>query len=153
MGADADFAEFFGAVWTDLSSFARSVTGDAHGGDELAQEALARVYARFALLTEPRAYAFRIVTNLARAQWKATHRESETWQALPTTDRAEAPDVDLLDAVHRLKPAYRDVLLLHYWSDLKVEEIARVLRRPSGTVKRRLAEARAALNLALEGAR
>jgi RNA polymerase sigma-70 factor (ECF subfamily) len=36
-------------------------------------------------------------------------------------------------------------VLLHYYADLPVEEVARLIHRPVGTVKRRLHEARRVL--------
>ena len=150
--AQQDFAVFFAETWTPLSGYGHSLTGDPGVGDELAQEALARVYPRYAVLREPRGYAFRIVSNLARDRWARLARERATWEHLPRTTVEAGPDNGVLDAVQRLRSSYRDVLLLHYWADLSVEEVARALHRPAGTVKRRLSEARAALSEALEGA-
>lgn len=149
--AQQDFAVFFAAIWTDLAGFARTLTGDADSGDELAQEALVRIYPRYAVLREPRAYAFRVVTNLARDRWQRELRERTTWADLPREDTAPPPDRSVLDAVQRLRRPHQEVLLLHYWADLSVDDVARVLHRPVGTVKRRLSEARAALHAALEG--
>jgi RNA polymerase sigma-70 factor (ECF subfamily) len=146
--AQPAFQDFFQEVWTDLSGYARSLTGDAGTGDDLAQEAMTRVYARYLVIREPRPYAFRIVTNLVRQQWRTQERERRSWQQL--VDVVEQPDRELLDAVRRLRPAHREVLLLHYWGDLRVEDVAAVLRRPTGTVKRRLVDARNALSSALE---
>ncbi len=147
------FVDFFTSTWPDLAGYARSLTGDAHIADELAQEAFTRVYARWGLLREPRGYLFRIVTNLARDRWKAKAREAALLQSLPPTPAVAGPDGATLDAVRRLGGAHRDVLLLHYWADLSVEDVARALHRPTGTIKRRLVEARVALATALEGTR
>ena len=148
--AQQDFAVFFAETWTDLAGYGHSLTGDPNVGDELAQEALARVYPRYAVLREPRGYAFRIVMNLARDRWARLAKERSTWESLQQPTVTPGPDTGVLDAVQRLRTSYREVLLLHYWADLSVEEVARVLHRPAGTVKRRLAEARAALAKALE---
>ena len=149
--AQQDFAAFFAATWTDLAGYGHTLTGDAGVGDELAQEALARVYARYALLREPRGYAFRIVTNLARDRWRSLARERSAWEGLQHEASAPAPDGGILDAVQRLRAGHREVLLLHYWGDMSVEEVARVLHRPLGTVKRWLSEARASLSAAMSG--
>ena len=58
----------------------------------------------------------------------------------------EASAAEHKDAVDRLPPGLRDVVLLHYYADLPVEDVARAIRRPAGTVKRRLHEARALLS-------
>jgi RNA polymerase sigma-70 factor (ECF subfamily) len=149
--AQQDFAAFFAATWTPLSGYAHTLTGDAGVGDELAQEALSRVYSRYALLREPRAYAFRVVSNLARDRWKNLARERSTWEGLSQETTTPGPDGGILDAVQRLRPTHREVLLLHYWADMTVEEVAAVLHRPSGTVKRWLSEARTCLSEAMSG--
>lgn len=49
---------------------------------------------------------------------------------------------DLWDAVLSLPPENRTVVTLFYYEDLTVEQIARVLKIPKGTVKSRLSRAR-----------
>ncbi len=147
------FTDFYEAVFGDLAGYAWELTGDRHLGDELAQEALTRIYVRFPLLHEPRPYAFRTVTNLARDRWRRLARERAALPALPRATEVPGPDTAVLDAVERLAPRLRDVVLLHYYADLPVDEVARALRRPAGTVKRRLSEARAALATTLEDPR
>jgi RNA polymerase sigma-70 factor (ECF subfamily) len=149
----ADFATFYREVFGDLAGYAWSLTRDPHAGDELAQEALTRVYARWGLLRDPRPYAYRTVTNLARDRWKAANREASRLHDLVDDRRVDAPDTTTLDAVRRLSPPLRDTVLLHYYADLPIDEVARVLRRPVGTVKRRLHDARLALAAALEETR
>ena len=149
----SDFATFYSDVFGELAGYGWSLTGDPHTGDELAQEALTRVYARWGLLREPRPYAYRTVTNLARDRWRSAAREKRNLQHLVDDRDVAGPDSTTLDAVRRLTPALRDVVLLHYYADLPIDEIARVLRRPVGTVKRRLFDARTALATALEESR
>lgn len=148
-----EFSEFYAATFGDLAGYAWHLTGDPHTGDELAQEALTRVCVRWGLLKEPRPYAYRIVTNLARDRWRSAGRERAALASLPLDDRLPGPDTSTLDAVRRLSPPLRDVVLLFYYADLPVDDVARVLRRPAGTIKRRLSEARAALAASLEDAR
>jgi RNA polymerase sigma-70 factor (ECF subfamily) len=51
--------------------------------------------------------------------------------------------------VRTLPERLRDVVLLHYFADLTVEDVATAVNRPAGSVKRQLSEARAALATAL----
>lgn len=145
----ADFSAFYRDTFGGLAGYAWSLTRDPHAADELAQEALTRVYARWGLLREPRPYAYRVVTNLARDRWRAEQRERRDWADAEQVLTTGPPDDSTLDAVRRLPTPLRDVVVLHYYADLPLAEIARVLRRPLGTVKRRLFEARAALANAL----
>lgn len=148
-----DFAAFYTATYGDLAGYGWSLTRDPHVGDELAQEAMTRVYARWSVMREPRPYAYRVVTNLVRDRWRAEVRERGALDALAAQPAVAGPDTSTLDAVRRLSPALREAVLLHYYADLPVDEVARVLRRPVGTVKRRLFDARAALAVALEEVR
>lgn len=133
------FEAFFTATWPDLVAYCRTLTRDAALAEELTQEALTRVYVRFPLLREPRPYAFKVATNLVRAHWRSRELPLVEDVAVP------GPDGDTLDAVRRLPPRLRDVVLLHYYADLPLALIASQLHRPLGTVKRRLHEARAQL--------
>lgn len=74
-------------------------------------------------------------------------RSNKRWQPIPegheeaiSQDRTEA-GLDLLDAVHELPAAQRDVVLLFYYSDKTFEEISEILQCPVGTVKSRLHQA------------
>ncbi len=144
------FEHFYTAVWPDLFAFAATLTsGDLVAAEDVAQESLARVYARFGALAEPRPYAFKIATNLVRQRWHDQRRE-------PTIDPAVLPERQVpaghdhtVDAVRRLPARLRDVVLLHYYADLSLETVARLVKRPLGTVKRRLHEARTQLAVAL----
>lgn len=149
------FTNFYERTWHELASYAAAVGGGSTAGGDLAQEAMARVFVRWPLMHNPRAYAFRVVTNLVKDQWRRS-RSEQTALALvdASTPRSTAPAYDaVLDAVRRLTPHLRDVVLLHYYADLPVAEIAAVLHRPTGTVKSRLSDARAALALTLKDAR
>lgn len=138
------FDRFYRDTYGPLAGYALTLVGDRSAADDLAQEAMVRVYARWGLLRDARPYAFRTVTNLARDRWRRRQTELGARRELVPIEQA-APDRGVLDAVERLPPALRDVVLLHYYADLPVEQVARAVRRPAGTVKRRLSEARSAL--------
>ncbi|MDP3710897.1 MAG: RNA polymerase sigma factor [Mycobacteriales bacterium] len=143
--AQADgFDAFFEQTWPELVAFCITLTGQRHLGEEVAQEAFTRVYVRYPALREPRPYLFRVAANLVKASWRKAQRDAAFVE--DAHDAAvPAPDTATIDAVRRLDPRLRDVVLLHYYADLSVEDVARALKRPTGTVKRRLFEARARL--------
>lgn len=143
------FARFYADVYGPLAGYALSLVGERPVADDLAQEAMVRVYARWGLLREARPYAYRVVTNLARDRWRRRQTELAALPSLVAPDVAP-PDLAVLDAVGRLPAGLRDVVLLHYYADLSVEDVARAVRRPAGTVKRRLSEARALLARTLD---
>jgi RNA polymerase sigma-70 factor (ECF subfamily) len=65
-------------------------------------------------------------------------------------DSVAAHDPWLRDLVERLPKRLRTPVLLHYYADLPVNEVAATLHLPLGTAKRRLHEARALLRETLE---
>ena len=67
-------------------------------------------------------------------------------------DRAAAPeDIGLTEAIFSLPLKPREALLLRYYQNFSVEEIARILRVPRPTVYARLSRAKKLLNDALGG--
>ena len=64
-------------------------------------------------------------------------------QPQPTAGDGELVDADVAAALDAMRPAEREVLFLFAWADLGYEEIAQALSIPVGTVRSRLARARA----------
>ncbi len=151
---DEEFRRFYASEYPAVAGYGLALCGDRAVADELAQEAMTQVYVRWPRLRTPRGYAFRVAANLARESWRRRTRELATWADL-AAHAAPAPDGDgaVWDAVRRLPAAQRDVVLLHYLYDLPLADVATAVRRPLGTVKRRLHEGRALLARALEETR
>jgi RNA polymerase sigma-70 factor (ECF subfamily) len=152
---DEEFRALYAAEYAAVASYCWSLTRDAELAHDLAQEAFTRLFARWIGVRDPRAYVFRVATNLVRRAWRSRARQSdvigELANVLPT--QAPAPDIEtsgIRTAVQTLPSRLRDVVLLHYFADLSVVEVATALNRPSGTVKRQLSEARSLLAGVLE---
>ena len=148
---DDEFRAFYADVFPDVAGYCLGLTGDPSLADDLAQDALVAVYLRWGRLRTPRGYAFRVASNRARKHWSGGRRELATWTDLAAL-AAPAAEADgaLWDAVRRLPEPYRAVVVLHYLYDLPVADVATAVRRPVGTVKRRLHEGRALLARAIE---
>lgn len=151
---DEEFRAFYAGEYADVAGYCLALTSDPALADELAQEALTEVYVRWTRLRTPRGYAFRVARNLARDHWRRRDRELATWSDLAAHATNDTTlDGTVWDAVRRLPVAQRDVVVLHYLYDLPIADIATAIRRPPGTVKRRLHEGRALLASALEESR
>ena len=151
----------FDRYWTHAWKAAYAVTADRSLADDAAQEAIEKAFAGLDRFDETRPFApwlKRIVVNRAidhlrrRRRVEVLHDEQTT---LHTWDLGEAAaeGVSLwavADAVAALGAAKRVVIVLHYWLDLPLEEIAGVLGLPVGTVASRLARAKTELRAALE---
>jgi RNA polymerase sigma-70 factor (ECF subfamily) len=145
--AAQDFAALYTAEFGRLAGYLTALTGDVDLARDAAQEAFTRLFARWRSVREPRAFAYVVGTNLCRHHWKQSGRERAAVAALGAELPAGRPAHDpwLQDLVQRLPVRLREVVLLHYYADLPIEQVAAAIRRPVGTVKRRLHEARAAL--------
>jgi RNA polymerase sigma-70 factor, ECF subfamily len=117
--------------------------GDLDVAEDLVQETLARVcrdWKKVQKMDSPEAWAVRVATNLAHSHYR--RRAAERW----ARKRAEAlgvagapawpPEPDeLLDRVVRLPRRQRLAILMRYYLDMRVQDIATVLDCPAGTVK------------------
>ena len=128
-----------------------ALTGDAAEAQECVQEAYARAWQRWSQVSgydDPEAWVRTVARRIALSRWRkarnrlvAHHRHGE-----PDPVPGPSPDnVALVAALKRLPEAQREALVLHHLCGRSVQEIARDLRTPVGTVKARLSRGRAAL--------
>jgi len=135
------------------------MTGDVRDAEDLVQETLLRVarrWHRVESMDHPLAYARRILVNLVLDG--ARHRTRLRAELEPPAAVAEPADAnarralqrvdDLAEfrwAVAQLPPRQRAVLVLRYWEDLPVAEVAEILGCSAGTVKSTASRAAARL--------
>jgi RNA polymerase sigma-70 factor (ECF subfamily) len=72
--------------------------------------------------------------------------------APPAHELVQIGDPDLREALRSLGPEFREVVALRFFADLSLDEIARCLEVPTGTVKSRLHTAMARLRTSLVAA-
>jgi RNA polymerase sigma factor (sigma-70 family) len=138
------------------------------GGVDLADDLAAQTFTvaferrasfRAELASTARPWLFGIATNLLRNERRAERRALSTLAELAATasaslDGAGQPGGSRIgEALASLDGDHRDALLLHAWEGLRYEEIAVALGIPVGTVRSRLARARARLRSALDADR
>jgi RNA polymerase sigma-70 factor (sigma-E family) len=154
---DSQFPEFFASQYGPLRRLGFLLTGDWMEGEELAQDALVRVWWRWALVRRqqhPEAYARKVLINRHRSLLRRLRLEAgRAGQA-----RTEAADVGQREellvvwaAIGRLPTRQRAVVVLRYHEDLPELEVARLLRMPVGTVKSTANRALARLRKELVG--
>ena len=146
-----DFTAFYASVFARLVGQLRVVTGDLQEAEDVVQEALARASTRWARLRAydvPEAWVRRVALNLAADRARRSRRRLAALRRLvpPATQPVEqVEDLALLQALRGLSIGQRQVLVLHYLIGMPVQEVARTLRVPTGTVKVRLSRGRQAL--------
>ena len=149
---DDDFRTFFSAEFPRLAGYCLRLLDDEQLARDVAQESLVRLWSRWLGVRDPHAYVYLVATNLVRAEWRRRGRHRDLVERLGAAAIAVHHDGDssLRDAVERLPERLRVPVLLHYFADLPIAEIARVTHRPVGSVKQRLHQARGTLAIFLE---
>ncbi|MGQ0656338.1 MAG: sigma-70 family RNA polymerase sigma factor [Betaproteobacteria bacterium] len=133
-----------------LRRYARALTGDRSGADDLVQDTLERAWAKLHLYrrgTDLRAWLFTVMHNVyvnrvraARATDPLDEEMAELAQRPSQGDALVVRDLDR--ALARLPEQQRAVLLLVALEDMSYDEVARTLDIPIGTVMSRLSRAR-----------
>jgi RNA polymerase sigma-70 factor (ECF subfamily) len=119
-------------------------TGDRYVAEELAQETLVRVCERWGevqAMDAPGGWAHRVGFNLANSRFRRLSAERRARRRLDAVVDGPAHEIDTADAlalraaVSDLAEPQRSVLLLRYYADLPVAEVATLLDCPENTVK------------------
>jgi len=121
------------------------------------QEAFTRAAGRWPRLRDydqPEMWVRRVAINLATDGRRRARRRLAMLAQLDAEAAAVVPPISVdglavAAALAGLPRRHRQVVVLHYLLDLPVQEVARQLALPVGTVKSRLARARSALAMQL----
>lgn len=126
------------------------VTADC---EDAVQEAVLRAWHRLPGLQNPQffeTWLTRIVINECKSQLRRRSRRGET-ELSPRLAAPVSPEPELHAALTALKWKYRVVLTLKYIDGYTIEEIARILTLPRGTVASRLDHAKRLLRAQMKG--
>jgi len=130
---------------------------DREAAEDAVQEAAFRAWRRLGNLrpgTEMRPWFLAIVANQCRSTLRGRWRKVLKLSAPGTSSQGvEDPVVrgaDLRRAIRQLKHDQRLALVLHFYLDLSIEEVAAITRAPVGTVKSRIHRAVVRLRPQLE---
>jgi RNA polymerase sigma-70 factor (ECF subfamily) len=128
-----------------------ALLGDLHEAEDVTQDAFAKAsfhWKRISAYDQPEAWVRRVAFNLAYNRTRRARRWLVALARIGPPEHVPAVSADRLDlhrAMRRLAPRHCEVLVLHYVAELPLDEVARQLRLPLGTVKSRLSRARKAL--------
>lgn len=141
-----------------VRAVALNVLGDRHLAKDAAQDTFVRAYERLAGLRKPEAFgawlmkiARRCALDLARRRPKEAQLDTEIANAAESPNgQLDESKQQLLDAVVRLPKAEKQVVMLRYFGDNSVKEVAEIVDRSVGTVTKQLSRAHKRLRNLLE---
>ena len=145
------FEELVAATGDRMLRTAVLLTGDRHAAEDLVQSTYAQVFARWRLVSRaenPAAYTRTILTRLFLSD-----RRRKRVRELPLLDGADGPAppgdptlrLSLVEALVTLPPLDRAVLVLRYFHDLPVDEVAAQTGLSSSACRTRASRALARL--------
>ena len=161
-GSQAAYRDLVSRYATPAVNLAARIVRDRALAEDLAQEAFARAFERLATYDQQRRFVnwfFQILHNVTIDYLRRKHLPTvslddlqEAGTLTPTAvSTADSPEAQAeqaalaraLDvALARIRPEYREAVVLCYREELSIEEVAEIMSLPSGTVKTYLFRAR-----------
>ncbi len=142
--------QFLTVIRADKEAFYRyaySVLQNQADAEDALSEAVVKAFAHLDNLKsikKMRSWFFSILANTCKTMYiKRKQTEPlEEWELTAKEYVNLEENMDLLSCVSELDERFREVVMLFYFEDMKVGEIARILEVSEGTVKSRLSRAR-----------
>ena len=150
-----DFEEFYRAEFPGLVRAMFLLVADVDEAQELAQEAMVRVYERWdrvSVMESPGGYLFRVATNLNHRRIRAIAmraRRLRTFGAGQHDVEINPARRDLIEAISSLSVRLREAFMLVDWLGMSSDEAARILNIAPASVRSRVHRARRELRARL----
>jgi len=152
------FAELVKRYEKPVRAIALNVLGNYHFAADVSQDAFVRAYEKLPSLRKPDAFGSWLLKIAKRfAIEQARQRFLENRPDVNISEVIEKPNGQLdeekqwlLAAVMKLPEAERQVVMLHYFGQNNVTDVAGILGRSVGTVTKQLSRARSRLRKILE---
>ncbi|MET9290687.1 SigE family RNA polymerase sigma factor [Streptomyces sp. NPDC003077] len=140
-----EFREFAAGRAAHLYRSACLLTsGDTHLAEDLVQETLGRMYVRWgrvARMDNPAGYAQTVLVRAFLTHKRRRSASERPLGELPDTAFRSGDDpelrIALLNALRRLSPKDRAVVVLRYWEDRTIEETASAMNASPAAVRTR----------------
>jgi RNA polymerase sigma-70 factor (sigma-E family) len=157
---DDDFVAYYAARGASLHHTAYLLCGDWHLAEDLTQTTFTKLYRvwrrvqRHDVLDQyARRVLLRVFRDERRRPWRrefATLPDSPALDVVAPADPVPDERLAMQEALMRLSKRHRAVLVLRFWADLSIEQVADVLGCSTGTVKSQTSRGLASLRVVLE---
>jgi RNA polymerase sigma-70 factor, ECF subfamily len=151
----AEFSDFFHDEYGRLGRALYLMTGDRAEAEDIAQEALVRVYERWdrvGRMDSPTGYLYRTAMNLARSRLRRLRgapRDPIQASSHDPMTRVEAR-TDVMAMLATLPGQQRRALVLIDWLEFDADEAARILRVKNSTMRVHLSRGRKSLRALMD---
>jgi RNA polymerase sigma-70 factor (ECF subfamily) len=157
-GEKRAFTELVRRYERPVRGIALDVLGDYHSARDVSQDAFVRAYERLAGLRRPESFGpwlmkitRRCALDSVRRKTRETRLKTKITAAIENPNgRLDGEKQRLLAAVVKLPKVEKQVVMLRYFGDNSVNDVADILGRNVGTVTKQLSRARTRLRKILE---
>lgn len=154
------FDELYEMFATDVLRVSYYYLGNREQAEDVTQDVFVRL-----LINKPdleygkeKSWLFKVALNRCRDLWrsawiKKTILGHPGFESFPAPDELNrmTDDMDLANSINRLRPEFKEVILLFYYQGFSVSEISHILDIAEGTVSSRLSRAREKLQKDYKG--
>lgn len=134
--APAELSELYRRERAGMVRLAHLMCGSNETACDIVHEAFIRLQRNWSSATDPRAYLRQIVVNLCRAHHRRRSVERRHTSVAAVPPMYLAPEMDeTWHALAKLSPKRRVALVLRYYEDLSIEDVANVMGCRVGTAK------------------
>ena len=159
-GDRAAFGLLAAEIATRFLAVSRRILRDIDLAEDATQQALVAIWRDLPQLRDPArfdAWSYRLLVRACYAEGRRSRTWTPNLRVLTVDEPSVAGGIDdivhrdqLETAIRRLSVDHRTVLVLHYYADIPVERVARILGIPLGTAQSRLHYAMRAMRAALD---
>jgi RNA polymerase sigma-70 factor, ECF subfamily len=142
---DTEFAWFFRTEYEAVVRTMYLIVHDRELAKDIAQDAFVQLFTRWSRISRyerPEAWVRRVGIRMAVRAIKRERLRPRLERELDVASLPKPVDFDVLQAVRRLPPAQRAAVVLFYFEDRPVAEVAEILACPEVTAKVYLHRAR-----------
>ncbi len=132
---DLSFEQVFDREYTTLVRIAYLIVGSEARAEEVVQDAFATLHTRWGTVRNPGGFLRTAVVNRSRDEQRHQIRARAKLLLLRPTKEAETERPYLVDALAKLAPRRREVVVLRYYGGHTMAEIAEITGVALGTVK------------------
>jgi RNA polymerase sigma factor (sigma-70 family) len=155
--ASEDYDWWFRAAYTPVARTVFLIVHDRATAEDVVQDAFVQLYRHWSTVQgyeRPDLWVRRVAIRMAvrRVKRDRMRTDRERLAVIDSREHADQslPDPDLRRAVATLSPMQRAAVVLHYWADESVFDIARTLEVSESSVKQHLFRARSRLAILLD---
>lgn len=154
------FEQLYAQYADDVLRMAYFYLADRHKAEDICQDVFVKLFTHLQEIEPGRekAWLLRVTVNACRDTWRSAWLRrvvlgAPSLEIIPAQEDSfeqREEKAAVLRAVHKLPAPFREIILLYYYQEMSISQIAQMLDLPEGTVSSRLSRGRSKLGALLK---